>query len=181
MGKDKGRPGKSDLIEIRRARVLDLHSKGFTERAISEELKVGKSTVHDDIAAMRKEATERIAEFIESLPYEWTKAVTSFDRLLKAANDILEDTGLDFDQRISVIKSVSDLTEKRLALFSSPEIMKKSIAHIQKLKAHIEQLKKDQGSQWKFAYEIQQEAGQADKVVRKAVRKKAIVDEGPIV
>jgi len=172
---------RQETIELRRAKVLDLHAKGYTVRAISESLKIARSTVQDDIAAMRKEASDRIADFVESLPYEWTKAVTSFDRLLRAANDILEDTGLDFDQRISVIKSVSDLTEKRLALFSSAEIMKKSVAHIQKLKAHIEQIKKEQGSQWQFAYEIQQEAGKADKVTRKAVRKKAIVDEEPIV
>ena len=172
---------RQETIELRRAKVLDLHAKGFTVRAISETLKIARSTVQDDIAAMRKEATDRIADFVESLPYEWTKAVTSFDRLLRAANDILEDDSLEFDQRISVIKSVSDLTEKRLALFSSPEIMKKSVAHIQKLKAYIEQLKKEQRSSWQFVAEVEKSAGHADKVTRRAVRKKALVDEGPIV
>lgn len=172
---------RQETIELRRAKVLDLHAKGYTVRAISESLKIARSTVQDDIAAMRKEATERIAEFIESLPYEWTKAVTSFDRLLKAANDILEDDNLELDRKISVIKSVSELTEKRLALFSSPEIMKKSVDHIHKLKTQIEQLEKEQSSSWQFVTEIEKSAGQADKVVRKAVRKKPLVETGPIV
>ena len=172
---------RQETIELRRAKVLDLHAKGYTVRAISESLKIARSTVQDDIAAMRKEATERIAEFIESLPYEWTKAVTSFDRLLKAANDILEDDSLELDKKISVIKSVSELTEKRLALFSSPEIMKKSVDHVHKLKAQIEQLKKKQGSQWQFVMEVQQEAGKADKVTKRAVRKPKQEDMAPIV
>jgi hypothetical protein len=78
--------------------------------------------------------------FVESLPYEWSKAVTSFDRLLRMANAILEDEALEIDQKISVVKSISDLTGKRLALFASPEILRKSIEHVQKLKSRVEKL-----------------------------------------
>jgi len=146
---------RADKIEARRAKVLDLHSKGYTVRSIGESLKVSKSTVHDDIVILRQEATEKIADFVESLPFVWTRAVCSTDLRIKRANDLLERKGLEVDQELSAIKVLCDMNDKRLALFSSPEILKRSVDHVQKLKARLEQLKKDQGSPWEFVVDIQ--------------------------
>jgi orotate phosphoribosyltransferase-like protein len=100
---------RQEMIESRRTKVLDLHRKGLTVRAISDSLKIAKSTVQDDITFMRQEASDMISEYVQSLPYEWSKAITSIDRLLEEANRILADKSLEVDQKITVIRTISIL------------------------------------------------------------------------
>jgi IS30 family transposase len=56
---------RQEMIESRRTKVLDLHRKGLTVRAISDSLKIAKSTVQDDITFMRQEASDMISEYVQ--------------------------------------------------------------------------------------------------------------------
>jgi hypothetical protein len=181
LDKKARRPDKADSIDLRRANVLDLHSKDYTVRAIGETLKIAKSTVQEDISTMRHEATEKIADFVESLPFVFSRAVCSMDLLIKRANDLLDIKGLEVEQELSAIKVLCDLNDKRLALFSSPQVIQRVMQDRDKMKAKIVALSKEQGSQWGFACEVEQEAGKAPKVTRRPVKKKIVVDDAPIV
>jgi hypothetical protein len=162
-----------DAIEIRRSKVLVLHSQGMTERAMDEVLKVAKSTVHEEIASMRQEVAVMISEYVQSLPYEWSKAITSIDRLLEEADQILDDTSLEVDQKITVIRTICDLTDKRLAMYSSPQMMQRAFQYAESLKAKLEALERDQrkGASYEIIKEIQPASGKSDRIVRKAVKK----------
>ncbi len=152
---------------------MALHSQGMSERGISEVLKVGKSTVHEDIASMRQEAADQISDYVQSLPYEWSKAITSIDRLLEETNEILDDMSLDVDQKITVIRTICDLTDKRLAMYSSPQMMQRAVQSVQSLKTKIEVLERERnkGAGFDIIKEVHQEAGKPDKIVKKAVKK----------
>jgi hypothetical protein len=165
MDKKARRPDKTDSIDLRRANVLDLHSKGYTVRAIGESLKIAKSTVQEDISTMRHEATERIADFVESLLFVFTRAVCSMDLLIKRANDLLDRKGLEVEQELSAIKVLCDLNDKRLALFSSPQVIQRVMQDRDKLKAKIESLQRT-APKYEAVVSVEQEAGKASKVTR---------------
>jgi orotate phosphoribosyltransferase-like protein len=174
---------RQEMIESRRVKVLDLHSKGHTVRAISDSLKIAKSTVQDDITFMRQEAADQISEYVQSLPYEWSKAITSIDRLLEEANRILADKSLDVDQKITVIRTICDLTDKRLAMYSSPQMMQRAVQYVESLKGKLEALERDQrkGANYEIIKEIQPASGKAGIVVRKAVKKQALKKEPEVI
>jgi transposase len=76
---------EADIRDVRKAKVLALHSQGFGEREIADKLLVSKTTVHDDIAEMRMEALAGIEEYVQNFPYEWQKAKTAMDGLIQRA------------------------------------------------------------------------------------------------
>jgi hypothetical protein len=142
-GNHEGKAGNEefDLIAWRRAMVLELHSQGLTERAIADKLKVGKSTIHDDIVALRAEAKKQVETYIENVPYAWEQCRTTVNLLLKKAWEMADRKGLEFDQELDIIKAINDLNESRLNLYGDLAMLEKSVKHTEGLKKQIADLK----------------------------------------
>jgi hypothetical protein len=75
---------KQEQIDWRRDKVLDLSSKGHTEREIAKTLQVCCATVHRDIEQLRRQAKANISRFIDDkLPLEYQKCMVGLDAILK--------------------------------------------------------------------------------------------------
>ncbi len=86
--------------------------------------------------------------------------------------------------KLALIKLIAELQKTRLDLYSAPAIMQKAVEHVQKLQNKIAALQKEQhkGAAYDFVYEVDKAAGQEDKITRKMVKKKKVVeDASPIV
>jgi hypothetical protein len=65
-------------------KVLDLSSKGHTEREIAQALKVSQATVHRDLVILRQQAKENIRSYIdEQLPVEYQKCLVGVTAIMK--------------------------------------------------------------------------------------------------
>ena len=74
-------------LEWRRAKVLELMSKGETNQSeIARILKVDRSIVCRDVAYLRQQARENITRYIdEGLPEEYEKCLIGLNSILKEA------------------------------------------------------------------------------------------------
>jgi DeoR/GlpR family transcriptional regulator of sugar metabolism len=74
------------LIELRRAKVLELAAKGFSNTEIAEIVKSSEPTVSRDLAFLRRQAKENIHNYIdEELPGEFHKTLVGLNSILKEA------------------------------------------------------------------------------------------------
>ena len=56
---------RQEHIEWRRDKVLELSSKGHSEREIASVLQISPATAHRDVDYLRQKAKENIREYIE--------------------------------------------------------------------------------------------------------------------
>ena len=70
----------SPQLDWRRSKVLELSSQGYSERQISEILKVSDSAVHRDLVFIRQQARENLQEHIdERIPEEYEKCIVGMN------------------------------------------------------------------------------------------------------
>jgi transposase len=82
---------KQNELEWRRSKVLEYSSQGYSEREISEILKVNDTAVHRDLQYLRKQAQESLQHHIhEVLPEEYQKGMIGMKRNLKRVTEIGE-------------------------------------------------------------------------------------------
>jgi predicted transcriptional regulator len=82
---------KQQELDWRRSKVLELSSRGYSEREISEILKLNDTAVHRDLAYIRKQAHENIQQHIhETVPEEYQKCMVGMKRTLKQILEISE-------------------------------------------------------------------------------------------
>jgi DeoR/GlpR family transcriptional regulator of sugar metabolism len=54
-------------LDWRRSKVLELTSQGYSEREISETIKVSDSTVHRDLVYLREQAQDNVQKYIHGV------------------------------------------------------------------------------------------------------------------
>ena len=70
-------------IAWRRDQVLDLSSKGLTEREIANTLSISQPTIHRDITVLKQQAKENISKYIdEQLPAEYQKCLVGITAII---------------------------------------------------------------------------------------------------
>ena len=70
-------------IAWRRDQVLDLSSKGLTEREIANTLSISQPTIHRDITVLKQQAKENISKYIdEQLPAEYQKCLVGITAIM---------------------------------------------------------------------------------------------------
>jgi hypothetical protein len=76
---------KQQQIEWRRAKVLELSSRGYNEWEIAERLQpLAVCTVHRDLVYLRKQAQENLQHHIhEVVPAEYQKCMVGIPQVLK--------------------------------------------------------------------------------------------------
>ena len=78
-------------IEWRKSQVLELSSRGYTEREIASTLQVHCTTVHRDLVYLRKQAQDNLQKHIhEIVPEEYQKGMTGLRQNLKHVLEIAE-------------------------------------------------------------------------------------------
>jgi hypothetical protein len=81
-GKCNGR--KDDMIEWRRAKVLELSSQGHNQSEIATIMQVGISTINRDAIFLRQQAQENLKIHVQQkLPEEYQRCLTGMNQVLK--------------------------------------------------------------------------------------------------
>jgi DNA-binding CsgD family transcriptional regulator len=88
MGQQQQNQQKSDNIQWRRSKVLELNSQGRDQREIASILHIGKSTVNRDLIYLKEKARDNIKRYIdERLPQEYEKCLVGLTSILREAWD----------------------------------------------------------------------------------------------
>ena len=84
---------KSDQLEWRRYKVVEMRARGMTHGEIAHELQVSRTSITSDIQYLRNQAKESIKEYVQSTYLSSTRYVFSaLDTILKHALEILQDS-----------------------------------------------------------------------------------------
>jgi hypothetical protein len=82
IGKCNGR--KDDMIEWRRAKVLELSSQGHNQSEIAQIMQVAISTINRDAIYLRQQAQENLKIHVQQkLPEEYQRCLTGMNQVLK--------------------------------------------------------------------------------------------------
>lgn len=76
--------------DVRRSRVIGLHSKGLTQMEIARQLGVNQSTISDDMRYIRQKANKNIVDVGDNLSFEFLKYLASTDEISRELWEISE-------------------------------------------------------------------------------------------
>lgn len=80
-------------IELRRGKVLELLTKGYSQRNIAEKLNVSDSLISLDIQWIREQAKDTLRSHLsDKLPFEFARAMAGINDILRRAHEILDST-----------------------------------------------------------------------------------------
>lgn len=113
-----------NLINLRRSKVSELLSKGYTNQAeIARTLNVSESTISRDIDWFSKRAKETFRTYVqEELPEEFEKAITTYDYIIRTAS-FTADTTQDDKVRLQALHEVRETRTAKMDLISNHDVM----------------------------------------------------------
>jgi DNA-binding CsgD family transcriptional regulator len=117
-----------NLINLRRSRVLELLSKGHTNQAeIARTLNISEPTVSRDIRFLKERARKELETHIqERLPFEYSRAMTGINNVLKRASEIL-DIATDNKTKLEAMKLLMDLYRSIMSLTTEGAIVERAM------------------------------------------------------
>src|SRR5918994_191197 len=97
--------GEKRLIELRRAKVMELLSNGHTSQvSIAETLNVSEPTVSRDIRFLKDRASKELTRhFQERLPFEYARAMAGINATLARVSEMLEKEAKDPKTKIEIL------------------------------------------------------------------------------
>ena len=131
-------------LEWRRGKVLELSSQGYSEREISEVLKVSDSAVHRDLVVLRRQARESLQKHIhEVVPEEYQKCMVGMKRNLKQTLEIAETT-TDPRTKLQARAIVSDCYKFILDMSTNAGIISDALKYVTQKTEHLNTLQQQQ-------------------------------------
>lgn len=136
----KGNRITVDLIEWRRAKVVELLGMGKTQRQIAELLRVHESTISLDVKYLRREAKEKMGEYLENLPFRHKVRMAAMDKTIAELWN-LYDKETDNRLKKGILDSIKDAVLAQAQLDGDPMAIDralKAVAKIRKQKEEVE-------------------------------------------
>ena len=82
---------KSDQLEWRRSKVVEMRARGLSLGEIARELQVSRASISSDMQYLRSQAKESIREYVtEHLPEQYQVCLSALNTVLKHAFEILQ-------------------------------------------------------------------------------------------
>ena len=134
-----------DAIQWRRTQVLELSSQGYTHREIVSKLQIGKGTVSNDLAFIKKQSIDNLQKHIhEVVPMEYEKCMTGMKSNLK---ETLQIANTESDPRIKLQARaiVSDCYKFILDMSTNAGIVSNALKYVTEQKEHLASLQKLDG------------------------------------
>ena len=118
-------------VEWRRAKVLELMSKGETNQSeIARILQVDRSTICRDVDYLRQQAKENITRYVdERLPEEYEKCLVGLNSILKEAWTISQTENIKGD-KIKALTLAKDCYAMKLELLTNATVVDDAIRFI---------------------------------------------------
>jgi hypothetical protein len=119
-------------LEWRRAKVLELMSKGETNQSeIARILQVDRSIVCRDVAYLRQQAKENIARYVdERLPEEIEKCLVGLNSILKEAWTMSQTDDYVKGDKIKALTLAKDCYAMKLELLTNATVVDDAIRFI---------------------------------------------------
>jgi Homeodomain-like domain len=135
----------SKAIAWRRAKVLDLSSKGFNQAEIARTLKVSEPTVSRDMDYIRNESREVLEDYYtHRLPTDLRKSFNSIDTILKTGWSIIDKTTTDDKVRIDALRLINTVIMSRVELLGNVNMADRIIDLITDIKVQQQKQKQKQ-------------------------------------
>jgi predicted transcriptional regulator len=121
---------KSEQLQWRRSKVIELRSRGLSQIEIARELQVSEASISSDIQHLREQAKESIKEYVtEHLPEQYQVCLTALDAIIKRAFDILE-TSPDNREKLQAMELFKDTHLVKLELLSNATTIDSALNYI---------------------------------------------------
>ena len=121
---------KTDQLEWRRSKVIEMRSRGFSQIEIAHELQVSKASISSDVQYLRSQAKESIRQYvIEHLPEQYQVCLSALDTILKHAYKILE-TSDDNREKLQAMELFKDTHLVKLELLSNATTIDSALNYI---------------------------------------------------
>jgi hypothetical protein len=130
-------------LDWRRSKVLELSSQGYSEREISEIIKVSDSAVHRDLVFIRRQAKENLQKHIdERIPEEYEKCIAGMNNVLKMTSNIAN-TVADPRTKLQALSLMNDCYKYKMDLTTGGVIVTDAIKFVQTNKEKLISKKED--------------------------------------
>src|SRR5919206_1831744 len=121
-------------VEWRRAKVLELLSKGDSQSEIAKTLQVDLSIISRDVYFLRQQAKSNIKRYIdERLPEEYEKSLIGLNAITKEAWNTAENTE-DKREKIQALSLAKDCYSMKLDLLTNATVVDDAIRFVSKSK-----------------------------------------------
>jgi predicted transcriptional regulator len=128
---------KTQKVERRRDRVLELSSQGFTQSDIATMLQVDKSIISRDMAYLRDQAQENLQKHIhQTMPEEYQKAMTGINQVLKMCWSIVNKTE-DEKTKLQALSLINDCNKYKIDLSTNGIVITDAIKYINGKMDHL--------------------------------------------
>jgi hypothetical protein len=129
------------MIEWRRNKVLHRLTMGWSQAEIAKELQLHPSTISLDVQYLKEQAKEELQTHIsERLPFEYTRAMTGMNNVLKRASEIL-DQATDNKIKLEAMKLLIDLYKSVMSLATDGGIVERAMKIVKGLEGDISKVK----------------------------------------
>jgi hypothetical protein len=132
--KYKPSEAKQEQIQWRRDKVLELSSKGHSEREIASVLQISPATAHRDIACLNQQAKENIRNYIdERLPAEYQKCFVVVTAIMKEGWNTAATATADTDRRdkLQALSLAKECYAMKLDLLSSATVVERAVRFVE--------------------------------------------------
>jgi hypothetical protein len=121
---------EQEHLQWRRDKVLELCSKGYSQREISQILQVGLATGNRDISYLRNEAKSNIKRYIdERLPEEYEKCLVGLTAITKEAWSTAANTE-DKREKIQALSLAKECYSMKLDLLTNATVVDDAIRFV---------------------------------------------------
>jgi hypothetical protein len=121
---------KSEQLEWRRAKVVEMRARGLNYGEIARELQVSKASITSDVQYLREQAKGTIKEYVtEHLPEQYQMCLTALDTILKHAFEILQ-TSDDNREKLQAMELFKDTHLVKLELLSNATTIDSALNYI---------------------------------------------------
>ena len=117
-------------VEWRRAKVLELLSKGDSQSEIAKVLQVDLSIISRDVYFLRQQAKDNIKRYIdERLPEEYEKCLVGLNAITKEAWNTAQDTE-DKREKIQALSLAKECYSMKLNLLTNATVVDDAIRFV---------------------------------------------------
>ena len=128
--------------EWRRNKVLELSSKGYSERDIGSKLQISHITVHRDLVHLKRQAQENLQHHIhEVVPIEYSRCIFGMKGVLKQTLEIAE-TSSDPKIKLEAMRIANDCYHHIMDLTTNGAIVTDAIKYVTQKQEQIDTLHK---------------------------------------
>jgi transposase len=121
---------KSEAIDWRRDKVLELTVQGYSQREIAKLLQVGNGTIAGDQKFLRQKAKENIREYLnERLPDEYERCMAGINAILKEAWTTSQSTE-DKREKLQALSLAKDCYSTKMDLLTNATVVDDAIRFV---------------------------------------------------